>query len=126
MAKKLYLEPDEYIGNISSDDLENRLRNACHAIDGFTFNRIVKAGFENLTEFQQQLIREAVRLHADFIHDNAELLNSPLSSYSISGVSMSFDRSKIVTVNGITTTSEVYGLLMQTGLCYRGLIYEIS
>lgn len=121
MAKKLYLEPDEYVGSIQSGDLENRLRNACCAIDGFTFNRIVKSGFENLTEFQQELIREAVRLHADFTYDNAELLDSPLSSYSISGVSMSFDRSKIVTVNGITTTSEVYGLLMQTGLCYRGL-----
>ena len=121
MAKKLYLETDEYVGSIQSGDLENRLRNACRAIDGFTFNRIVKSGFENLTEFQQELIREAVRLHADFTYDNAELLNSPLSSYSISGVSMSFDRSKIVTVNGITTTSEVYGLLMQTGLCYRGI-----
>lgn len=121
MAKKLYLEPDEYTGSIPSGDLENRLRNACRAVDGFTFNRIVKAGFENLTEFQQELIKEAVQLHADFTYDNADLLESPLSAYSISGVSMSFDRSKIVTVNGITTTSEVYGLLMQTGLCYRGL-----
>lgn len=121
MAKKLYLEPDEYTGSIPLDEIENRLRNACRAVDGFTFNRIVKAGFENMTEFQQELIKEAVRLHADFTYDNAELLESPLSAYSISGVSMSFDRSKILTVNGITTTSEVYGLLMQTGLCYRGL-----
>lgn len=121
MAKKLYLEPDEYTGSIPPDKLKNCLRKACRAIDGFTFNRIVKTGFENLTEFQQELIIEAVRLHADFTYDNAELLNSPLSSYSISGISMSFDRSKIVTVNGVTTTSEAYGLLMQTGLCYRGL-----
>lgn len=121
MASKLYLEPDEYMGSIPSDDLEKRLRNACRAVDGFTFNRIVKAGFENLTEFQQELIKDAVRLHADFTYDNADLLESPLSSYSISGVSMSFDRSKIVTVNSVTTTSEVYSLLMQTGLCYRGL-----
>lgn len=121
MVKKLYLEPDEYMGSIPQDELENRLRKACCAVDGFTFNRIVKTGFENLTEFQQELVREAVRLHADFIYDNADLLESPLSAYSISGVSMSFDRSKIVTVNGITTTSEVYGILMQTGLCYRGL-----
>lgn len=117
----MYLNPDEYTGSITADELEKRLRNACCAVDSFTFNRIVKAGFENLTEFQQELIKEAVRLHADFVYDNADLLDSPLSSYSISGVSMSFDRSKIVTVNGITTTSEAYGLLMQTGLCYRGL-----
>lgn len=117
----MYLNPDEYTGDIPQQELESTLRNACRAVDSLTFNRIVKAGFDNLTEFQQELIREAVRLHANFAHDNAELLNSPLSSYSISGVSMSFDRSKIVTVGGVTTTSEVYNLLMQTGLCYRGL-----
>ncbi len=121
MSKKLYLEPDEYMGSIPQDEIENRLRKACCAVDGFTFNRIVKVGFENLTEFQQELIKDAVRLHSDFVYNNADLLESPLSSYSISGVSMSFDRSKIVTVNGVTTTSEVYSLLMQTGLCYRGL-----
>jgi len=117
----MYLNPDEYDGSVPQDELESCLRRACRDIDSFTFNRIVKAGFENLTDFQQELIKEAVRLHTDFIYDNAELLNSPLSSYSISGVSMSFDRSKIVTVNGITTSREVYGLLMQTGLCHRRL-----
>lgn len=118
---KTYLSPDEYTGSIPHDKLKNCLRKACRAVDCFTFNRIVKAGFENLTEFQQELIKEAVRLHAEFTYNNAELLDSPLSSYNISGISMSFDRSKIVTVNGIITTSEVYGLLMQTGLCFRGL-----
>ncbi|MDE6092742.1 MAG: hypothetical protein K2G14_06560, partial [Ruminococcus sp.] len=81
MSKKLYLEHDEYMGSIPSGDLENRLRKACCAVDGFTFNRIVKAGFENLTEFQQELIKEAVRLHADFVYNNADLLESSLSSY---------------------------------------------
>lgn len=117
----MYLNPDEYKGEIPEKSLETALRNACRAVDSLTFNRIVKAGFENLTEFQQEIIKEAVQLHADFAYDNAELLESPLSSYSISGVSMTFDRSEIVTVGGITTTSEVYNLLMQTGLCYRGL-----
>ena len=71
---------------------------------------------------QQEIIKEAVQKHIDFVYENAEMLESPLSSYSISGVSMSFDRSKIVTVGGITTTGKVYNLLMQTGLCYRGLM----
>ena len=118
----MYLDPDEYTGDTPKDELGNYLKTACRAVDRLTFNRIVKTGFKNLTEFQQDLIRDAVRIHADFAYDNAELLNSPLSSYSISGVSMSFDKSKIVTVGGITTTSEVYNLLMQTGLCYRGLM----
>lgn len=117
----MYLEPSEYSGNIPADELEKRLRRACRDIDSLTFNRIVKKGFENLTEFRQGLIKEAVELHADFCYDNADLLESPLSAYAINGVSMSFDKSKIVTVGGVTTSSEVYSLLMQTGLCYRGL-----
>lgn len=117
----MYLTPEEYIGDIPSDQLKKRLENACAVIDSLTFNRIVKMGFDNLTGFQQNLIKEAISLHADFCYNNAELLESPLSSYSISGVSMSFDRSKVLNVGSVTTTSEVYGLLMQTGLCYRGI-----
>ena len=118
----MYLDPSEYTGDIPAELLESKLKRACRDIDSLTFNRIVKKGFENLTEFQQELIKEAVGVHADFCYDNAELLESPLASYAINGVSMSFDRSKIVTVDSITTSNEVYGLLMQTGLCYRGLM----
>lgn len=118
----MYLDPSEYEGNIPADQVESRLKQACRDIDSLTFNRIVKAGFENLTEFQQELIKEAVQLHADFCYDNAELLDSPLSSYAINGVSMSFDKSKIVDIGSVTTSSQVYSLLMQTGLCYRGLM----
>ena len=118
----MYLTPEEYTGKIPAEELEPRLRSACRDIDSLTFNRIVKAGFDKLTEFQQELIKEAMQLHADFCYDNEELLESPLASYAINGVSMSFDKSKIVTVGGVTTSSRMYGLLMQTGLCYRGLI----
>ena len=118
----MYLDPEEYSGNIPAEELTERLKRACRDIDSLTFNRIVKVGFENLTEFQQELIKEAVKLHADFCYENAELLESPLASYAINGVSMSFDKSKTVTIGGVTTSSEVYGLLMQTGLCYRGLM----
>lgn len=118
---KLYLPLDEYFGSIPDDEQSFCLRDACRVIDSLTFNRIVKIGFDNLTEFQQRMIKKAVEKQAEFAYSNAELLESPLSSYSISGVSMSFDRSKVLTVGGVTTTSEVYGLLMQTGLCYRGV-----
>lgn len=118
----MYLDPSEYTGNIPADQLESRLREACRDIDSLTFNRIVEKGFENLTEFQQELVKEAVKLHADFCYENAELLESPLASYAINGVSMSFDRSRTVTVDGITTSNRVYDRLMQTGLCYRGLM----
>lgn len=118
----MYLDPNDYSGNIPAEELEKRLKRACRDIDSLTYNRIVKAGFENLTEFQQDIIKEAVQLHADFCYDNADLLDSLLAAYAINGVSMSFDKSKIVTVGDVTTSNEVYSLLMQTGLCYRGLM----
>lgn len=118
----MYLDPSEYTGNIPAEQVEGRLKRACRDIDSLTYNRIVKAGFDNLTEFQQELIKEAVQFHADFCFENADLLDSPLASYAINGVSMSFDKSKIVTIGDVTTSSEVYSLLMQTGLCYRGLM----
>jgi hypothetical protein len=117
----MYLNPDEYTGKIPADELEERLKRACQDIDTLTYNKIVKAGFENLTQFQQNIIKDAVERHADFCYENAEMLDSMLSGYSINGVSMSFDKSKIVTVSGVTTSSSMYGLLMQTGLCFRGL-----
>lgn len=90
-------------------------------IDALTFNRITAQGFDALTGFQKDRVRRSVALHLSFVADNQELLDSPLSAYSISGVSMSFDRSKIVTVGGVTTSAQVYSCLMKTGLCYRGL-----
>ncbi len=117
----MYLSPEEYIGEIPLDELEQRLSEAGRAIDSLTFNRIVKQGFDNLTRFQQDIVKEAVKKQAEFAYNNAELLDSPLSSYSISGVSMSFDKSKVFTIGNVTTTSDVYALLVQTGLCYRGI-----
>jgi hypothetical protein len=117
---EVYLSADEYSGDIPESEVIRRLSQASRVIDSLTFNRIVRSGFENLTEFQQGIIKEAVALQADFAYQNAELIESPLSSYGISGVSMSFDKSKVLTVGGVTTTNEVYGLLLQTGLCYRG------
>jgi hypothetical protein len=115
-----YLTSEEYSGDIPEEERDSRLEQASRVIDSLTFNRIVGAGFENLTEFQQETVKRAVSKQAEFAYSNAELLESPLSSYGISGVSMSFDRSKVLTIGGVTTTNEVYGLLMQTGLCYRG------
>ena len=74
---------------------------------------------ENMAESDK--VRLALSQQTAFVFDNAELLDSPLSSYSISGVSMSFDSSKVINYGGVTTTRQVYNTLLQTGLCYRGL-----
>lgn len=117
----MYLNPDEYTGSIPPDEQEQRLADAQMVVDSLTYNRIVRRGFENLTAFQQRLVKESVRKQANFAYENAEMLDSPLSSYSINGVSMGFDKSKVMEINNITTTREVYGLLIQTGLCYGGI-----
>ena len=122
MGCKSYLSPREYIGDIPEMEVMDRLYDASRVIDSLTYNRIVEAGFDNLTDFQKRIIKSAVKKQADFTFENAELIESPLNSYSISGVSMSFDKSKVRQIGGVVTTAEVYGLLLQTGLAYRGVM----
>lgn len=115
--KKICPESD-----ISEEQFESIEMRAESDVDTLTFNRITEKGFENLTNFQKERIKHSMALQISFIHDNSELIDSPLSAYSISGVSMSFDKSKVITLCGVTTTNQVYNSLMQTGLCYRGLM----
>ena len=110
--------PDSAITEQQYNALENRAESD---IDTLTFNRITAIGFNNLTAFQRDKVRLALSQQTAFVFDNAELLDSPLSSYSISGVSMSFDSSKVINYCGVTTTRQIYNTLLQTGLCYRGL-----
>lgn len=96
------------------------LRQASRHIDSLTFNRIVAAGFENLTDFQKEIIKETVCRQAAFESENADLISSVLSSYSINGVSMGFgDSWNVIIQDGVAMLKDVYALLRQTGLCYR-------
>ena len=92
---------------------------ASDAIDALCFGRIRKIGFANLTEFQQEKVKKAVCLHVSFLQTYGDLLNSPLSSYGINGVSMSFDAAKVVTQGGVTTDQAVMQQLRQSGLATR-------
>ena len=96
------------------------LRQASRHIDSLTYNRIVAAGFENLTEFQQEIIKEVCCRQAQFEVENEDALSSVLSSYSINGVSMQFGSSwNVFTEHGVAMRRDVYSLLQQTGLCCR-------
>nr|UWH96873.1 MAG: Protein of unknown function (DUF3199) [Bacteriophage sp.] len=122
----MYLTYDDFIEFFPESDIpENQFeafeKRAETDIDTLTFNRITEQGFENLTDFQKDRVRRSAAMQVKFTYDNSELLDSPLSAYSISGVSMSFDRSKVISLDGVTTTNQVYDALLQTGLCYRGL-----
>lgn len=119
VTKEYYV--DEYRGSlIPTEKIEKAIRQASRHIDSLTYNRIVGRGFLNLTSFQQEVIREVVCLQAEFEHENADEIESVLSSYSINGTSMSFGNSwNIFTQHGVAMRKDVYSMLCQTGLCCR-------
>lgn len=103
---------------IPTDDISKCLRTASHHIDSLTYNRIVGRGIINLTEFQQDIVREVCCEMAEFEYDNADIIQSVLQSYSINGVSMSFGNSwNVKTISGIAIRANTYEKLSQTGLC---------
>lgn len=94
------------------------LRIASRHIDSLTFNRIRGIGFDSLTEFQQEVVKEVVCRQAAFEAENADVIGSILSSYSVNGVSMQFGSTwNVITTNGVAMQRDVYALLEQTGLC---------
>ena len=125
MSYEPYASPGYYQGEydrtlIEDDDLKKALVQASRHIDSLTYNRIVGRGFSNLTRFQQDIIQDVVCQQADFETENADEINSILSSYSINGVSAQFGSSwNIFTDKGVAMKRDLYALLCQTGLCCR-------
>ncbi len=125
MAYEPYVTPeyykDTYKGStVPEDELLQALRLASRHIDSLTYNRIVGRGFSYLTGFQQEIIREVVCQQADFEAENADEINTILSSYSINGVSAQFGSSwNVFTDKGVAMKRDVYALLCQSGLCCR-------
>ena len=108
--------------SIPDDALERALRQAERHIDTLTYNRIVGVGFERLTAFQRDIIREVCCNLADFEYENADELNCILQNYAINGVSMTFGSSwNMVCQNGVAIRRDLYEYLSQTGLCCLSL-----
>ena len=116
-----YVTVEEYKKNyndIPDDSIEKSLKKASRHIDTLTFNRIQGIGFDNLTEFQKEIIKEVTCELANFEYENEDVITSVLSSYSINGVSMAFGDSWNVKVfKGVAIPTELYETLSQTGLC---------
>ncbi len=110
---------DVYGGDtIPEEDIEKCLRTASRHIDSLTYNRIAGRGIENLTEFQQDIIREVCCEMADFEYENADMIQSVLQNYSINGVTMGFGSSwNLRTISGVAVRADIYDKLSQTGLC---------
>ena len=125
MSYKAYVTPDYYLDQyegsiVPEEELTKALKVASRHIDSLTYNRIVGRGFSSLTDFQQEIIREVVCMQTDFEYENADEINSVLSSYSINGISAQFGSGwNVFTDKGVAMKRDVYTLLSQTGLCCR-------
>ena len=119
-----YVTPSEYAelgyNDIPADELQKYLIKASRQVDDLTFNRIVHVGFENLSEFQRDIVQTFICEHAGFLYENNDELTSTLSKYAINGVSMEWGSSpNLVYDNGVAVEKTNYALLKQTGLCCR-------
>lgn len=122
---KAYVSTSEYEqtgGEIPADEQEAALTLASHHVDALTYNRIIAIGWDNLTEFQKEIIQETVCRQADFEYENSDMIRSVLSGYSLNGASVQFGSSwNVLTQNGVAMQRDTYALLCQTGLCCRAL-----
>ena len=123
MAYEPYATAEEYAALFPDgpEVSEADLRTASRHVDSLSFNRIPGAGgLDRLTAFQQEIVKEVVCRQAAFEAENAELIRSVLSSYSINGVSMQFGQSwNVLRSDGVAMQRDVYALLQQSGLCCR-------
>ena len=123
----MYVSVDEYaelsrIHAVPGEQLKNALADAERDIDALTFCRIRSRGFDALTAFQADLVKKAVVDQADFRFQYGDVLGNPLSSYSINGVSMNWDKGAVQCLSGVYTSPAILSLLRQTGLMYRGVL----
>lgn len=123
MSLPTYYDVMDYEGTIPDNDLDAVMYDASRHIDSLTFNRIIGRGYDNLTEFQKEILSQVCLKQAEFEYENKPLLDSVLSSYSLNGVSMGFDAQgwNVHVENGIVMQGSTYELLKQTGLCCRSL-----
>lgn len=112
---------DEFMGvKLPNDEIEKYLKLAQEKIDSITFNRIVAIGFDNLTDFQKEKIKEAICYQAEYIFENGynNENNRNISSYSVLDISVSKDNSgsnkTLAERNNMSETA--YDYINKTGL----------
>lgn len=119
-----YVDANYYLfvfsGKLDQGIVDKLLVEASDQVDRLTYGRIRKRGFNNLTEYQQEMIKKAVCYQAEFINSYGEYLNMPLSGFSVGDVSLSFNKDNQGS-GGIIADKKVLDYLAQTGLTSRRL-----
>ena len=95
-------------------ELNEKLILASQKIDEITFNRIIGRGFENLTKFQQQKIKDAVCYQANYILENG-IESTDITSYNILDINISIDKKENKAAK-LNVSEIAYNYIKQTGL----------
>lgn len=107
---------------ITAENGPRTLQNASEAIDSLTYCRIVSRGLEGLSAYQKGIVQKVTCALAEWQTENADILTSPYSSYSINGVSATWNTGAAVKkINGVIIPCNLYAELVKTGLCYPGV-----
>lgn len=121
----LYVDKEYYIndfgGSILTEDIDKYLELSQEKIDSITFNRIVKIGFNNLTEFQKEKISKAICYQAEYIYTNGynNEDNRDISSYSVLDISVTTDSSTKTEAQNMNMSEIAYDYVHKTGLDCR-------
>lgn len=125
----LYANEDYYTdyfeGNIlPEEEIEKYLKSAQEKIDSITFNRIVKIGFNNLTDFQKEKVKDALCYQAEYIFENGynNEDNSDISSYDVLDINISIkskDAKEKTKAEKENMSEAAYDLIHKTGLDSR-------
>ncbi|MBO1264368.1 hypothetical protein J3A84_04845 [Proteiniclasticum sp. SCR006] len=120
MSYATYEDYVEYGGKEEADVIDIMLEESSININKACYGRIEGIGFENLTVYQQDLIKRAVCTQVDFVTIYGEFIDSPMSGFSAGSISMSFkDTAK--SVGGALISNKALGYLDSTGLTSRRL-----
>lgn len=111
---------DVFKGNSDEATASKLLDEASDQVDRLTYGRIRRRGFDNLTEYQQEMVQKAICHQVDFLANYGAYLSSPLGGFSIGDVSLSFDKSN-QGPGGIIADKKTLDYLAQTGLSTRRL-----
>ncbi len=102
------------------DITQQQLDRAEDDVNAMTFNRLGLC-WDRMDDPARQTVTRAICCQALFLHDYGEMIDNPMSSYGINGVSMSWKEDAVVQRGGVVVSRRVYALLTGLGLTYRGL-----
>ena len=113
---------DVYEGTkIPEQYIDYYLTKASEKIDSLTFNRIVYITFEKLTPFQQEKVKRACCMCAEYFYSNDidSAGGGNITSYQVLDISVSVDNKNDTDVkikNNYGINHDTYNCLKQTGL----------